>query len=341
MTANKTLSASGRKPRILTGDRPTGPLHLGHFVGTLQNRVKLQDSYDCFFIIADLHTLTTAYGKDKTSTLNDRARGLVLDYLSVDINPDKSVIYQQSHVPEVTYLSLIFSNLISVPRAQRVPTLKEVMHDLKIQKPSLGLLNYPVLQSADILMVKANLVPVGKDQESHVEVTREIAETFNKTYGKIFPIPTALIGDVPTLVGTDGQNKMSKSIGNCIYLSDDSVAVKQKVMSMYTDPKRIRATDPGRVEGNPVFIYHDAFNDNKAEVADLKDRYRKGKVGDVEVKQKLVLAINKFLDPIRDRRRQYEKNTKLLDEIIAFGSKTAQAEAQKTLSQVLSAMGML
>jgi tryptophanyl-tRNA synthetase len=328
------------KARILTGDRPTGPLHLGHFVGTLQNRVKLQDTYDCFFIIADLHTLTTAYSKDKTSTLNDRARGLVLDYLSVGIDPAKSVIYQQSRVPEVTYLSLIFSNLISVPRAQRVPTLKEVMHDLKIQKPSLGLLNYPVLQSADILMVKANLVPVGKDQESHVEVTREIAKTFNKTYDKVFPIPKALIGDVPTLIGTDGQAKMSKSIGNCIYLSDDSDQVTKKVMSMYTDPKRLRATDPGTVEANPVFIYHDAFNDNKAEVTDLKDRYRTGKVGDVEVKQKLALAINKFLSPIRARRAKYEKNTKLLDEIIATGSKTAQIEARKTLSQVLSAMGL-
>jgi len=339
MTTN-TLSAPGGKPRILTGDRPTGPLHLGHFVGTLQNRVKLQDAYDCFFIIADLHTLTTAISKNKTSTLNDRARGLVLDYLSVGIDPDKSVIYQQSHIPEVTYLSLIFSNLISVPRAQRVPTLKEVMHDLHIQKPSLGLLTYPVLQAADILMVKANLVPVGKDQESHIEVTREIAKTFNKTYGEVFPVPKALIGDVPSLIGTDGQAKMSKSVGNCIYLSDDTATVKQKVMSMYTDPKRIRATDPGTVDGNPVFIYHDAFNSNLAEISDLKDRYRAGQVGDVEVKQKLALAINKFLNPIRDRRRQYEKNTKLLDEIIASGSKTARTEAQKTLSQVLSAMGL-
>lgn len=251
------------KKRILTGDRPTGPLHLGHYVGTLKNRVRLQDEYDCFFIMADLHTLTTAFTRDKTSTINERVRGLVLDYLSVGIDPEKSVIYQQSRVPEVAYLSLIFSNLVTVPRAQRVPTLKDVMHDLQIEQPSMGLLNYPVLQAADILMVKANLVPVGRDQESHVEVSREVARDFNRLYGEVFPEPKALIGEVGTLVGTDGQAKMSKSIGNCIYLSDDGETVNKKVKGMYTDPSRIRPTDPGHIKGNPVFIYHDAFNDNK------------------------------------------------------------------------------
>lgn len=328
------------KPRILTGDRPTGPLHLGHYVGTLANRVKLQNDYDCFFIIADLHTLTTNFTKEKTSTLNDRARGLVLDYLSVGIDPQKSVIYQQSRVPEVTYLLTIFSNLVTVPRAQRVPTLKEVIHDLHIEKPSLGLLNYPVLQAADILMVKSNLVPVGKDQVSHIEVTREIATDFNRIYGEIFPIPEALVGDVGTLVGTDGACKMSKSVGNCIYLSDDEATVNQKVKNMYTDPNRIKATDPGKIEGNPVFVYHDAFNPNIEEVKDLKDRYQKGQVGDVEVKTKLALALNRFLDPIRERRAKYEGKTELLDQIIEEGSKTARLEAQKTLSEVLEAMGL-
>lgn len=328
------------KKRILTGDRPTGPLHLGHYVGTLANRVRLQDEYDCYFIMADLHTLTTNFSKEKTSTLNDRVKGLVLDYLSVGIDPEKCVIYQQSRVPAVTYLATIFSNLVTVPRAQRVPTLKDVMHDLHIEQPSLGLLNYPVLQAADILMVKANLVPVGKDQQSHVEVTREVARDFNKTYDDIFPIPEALIGDVPTLVGIDGQAKMSKSIGNCIYLSDDQDTVNKKVKGMYTDPTRLRPTDPGHVEGNPVFIYHDAFNDNLEEVADLKARYLKGEVGDVEVKTKLALAINKFLAPIRERRAKYEGNTKLIDEIINVGSLKAASEAQKTLDEVLEAMGI-
>jgi tryptophanyl-tRNA synthetase len=328
------------KKRILTGDRPSGPLHLGHYVGTLQNRVKLQDQYDCFFIIADLHTLTTDYSFEKTSTLNDRVRGLVLDYLSVGIDPAKSVIYQQSRVPEVTYLSTIFSNLITVPRAQRVPTLKDVIRDLHLKQPSLGLLNYPVLQAADILMVKADLVPVGRDQESHVEVSREIARDFNKLYKEIFPIPKALIGNVGTLVGTDGQAKMSKSIGNCIYLSDPEEVVTQKVMAMYTDPTRIRSTDPGHVEGNPVFIYHDAFNDNQDEVADLKTRYTKGTVGDVEVKQKLSLALNRFLAPIRTKRAQFEGKTDLINHIIEEGSQKARLEAQNTLEEVLSVMGI-
>lgn len=329
-----------QKPRILTGDRPTGPLHLGHYIGTLKNRVKLQDEYDCFFIMADLHTLTTDFSKEKTSTINDRARGLVLDYLSVGIDPKKSVIYQQSKVPQVTYLTSIFTNLITISRAQRVPSLKEVIHDLQLKQPSLGLLNYPVLMAADILMVKGNLVPVGRDQESHIEVTREIAKTFNKTYGNVFPVPKALIGEGGTLIGTDGQAKMSKSIGNCIYLSDDNETVIKKVKGMYTDPNRVKATDPGKVEGNPVFIYHDAFNENKSEVQDLKDRYLKGQVGDVEVKDKLAKAINKFLDPIRAKRAEFEGKTDLINDIIEQGSKKAALEAQKTLDDVLSAMGI-
>lgn len=328
------------KPRILTGDRPTGPLHLGHYIGTLKNRVRLQDEYDCFFIMADLHTLTTNFSKEHTSTIRDRVRGLVLDYLSVGIDPAKCVIYQQSKVPQVTYLASLFTNLITVPRALRVPTLKDIMHDLKIEQPSLGLLNYPVLQAADILMVKANLVPVGKDQESHVEVTREIARDFNKNYGEVFPIPKALIGDGGTLIGTDGQAKMSKSIGNCIYLSDDEETVNKKVKGMYTDPTRLKPTDPGHVEGNPVFIYHDAFNDNKAEVDDLKKRYLAGQVGDVEVKTKLALALNKFLTPIRERRAQFEGKFDLIDGIIEEGSKKAAIEAQKTLDEALSVMGI-
>jgi len=328
------------KPRILTGDRPTGKLHLGHFVGTLKNRVRLQDEYDCFFIMADLHTLTTDFAKERTSTLEARVEDLVLDYLSVGIDPNKAVIYQQSKVLEVAYLALIFGNLVTVPRAQRVPTLKDVMRDLHIEQPSMGLLNYPILQAADILMVKANLVPVGKDQQSHVEVTREVARDFNRIYVETFPIPEAMIGEVGTLVGTDGQAKMSKSIGNCIYLSDDEETVKQKVKGMYTDPSRVRATDPGKVEGNPVFIYHRAFNDNVEEVEDLEQRYRKGGVGDVEVKEKLTIAINKVLSPIRDRRKLYEEKKTEIREIIEEGSKKARQEAQKTLAEVLAAMGI-
>lgn len=329
------------KKRILTGDRPTGKLHLGHYVGTLANRVKLQAEYDCFFIVADLHTLTTAPTKEEISRVRKNIKEMVLDYLAVGIDPKKSVIYQQSLVPEVTYLSLLFSMLISVPRCQRVPTLKEVMHDLHISQPSLGLLTYPVLQAADILMVKADLVPVGKDQASHIEVTREIARRFNETYGRVFPEPKTLIGEVPTLPGTDGKMKMSKSVGNCIYLSDDQPTVNQKVMTMYTDPTRVHPTDPGHVESNPVFIYHEAFNSDKAEVEDLKTRYKAGKVGDVEVKEKLAGALNNFLMPIRERREKFAKKKGLVEEIINQGSKIAQAEAQKTLLEVKRAMGLV
>jgi len=328
------------KKRILTGDRPTGKLHLGHYVGSLKNRVRLQDEYECFFIIADYHTLTTAPGKDKIAQLSQNVRDLVLDYLAVGIDPQESVIYLQSQVPEVAELCLLFSMLVTVPRCQRVPTLKEVMRDLKIKQPSLGLLTYPVLQAADILMVRADLVPVGKDQESHIELTREIARKFNQFYDEVFPVPKALIGEVPTLVGTDGQAKMSKSLRNCIYLSEPPEAVREKVMGMYTDPKRIHPTDPGTVEGNPVFQYHDAFNENKAEVAGLKKRYREGTVGDVEVKEKLVAALNRFLDPIRQRRAEFEKDPGLVRRIIEEGSQKVRVEARETLQLAKEAMGL-
>jgi tryptophanyl-tRNA synthetase len=330
-----------KKKRILTGDRPTGRLHLGHYVGTLANRVKLQDKHQCFFIVADLHMLTTRVEKKKIAEVEGNVRELVLDYLSVGIDPKKSIIYRQSRVPEVAYLSLLFSMLVSVPRCQRVPTLKDVIRDLKITNPSLGLLTYPVLQAADILMVKGDLVPVGKDQESHVELTREIAKRFNQLYGRVFPIPEVLIGKVPSLPGTDGQAKMSKSIGNCIYLSDSPKEVEKKVRGMYTDPTRIHTTDPGHIEGNPVFTYHEAFNANKKEIDDLKQRYRKGKVGDIEVKEKLARALNRFLDPFRERRKRYEKQKGLVGKIIKEGTRAARDEAQKTLKEARQAMGLI
>lgn len=326
--------------RILTGDRPTGKLHLGHYVGTLANRVKLQHDYEMFLIIADLHMLTTRLEKEKLAELKTNIRELVLGYLSVGIDPDKVVIYQQSQIPEVTELFTIFSMLISVPRLQRVPTLKEVMTDLHIETSSLGLLSYPVLQAADIMMVRAHLVPVGKDQASHLEVTREIGEKFNSLYGNTLPIPETLIGEVPTLPGIDGKAKMSKSLDNAIYLSDSEEEVRNKVKKMYTDPKRIHADDPGTVEGNPVFIYHDAFNSDKEEVANLKKKYAEGKVSDVEVKEKLADALNKFLDPIREKRKEYEKDPGLVEKIISEGTKKAREEASETLYEVKKAMGL-
>ena len=327
------------KKRVLTGDRPTGRLHLGHYVGSLENRVRLQDKYDCFFLVADLHMLTTQYEPQDLKETAENVRGLVLDYLAVGIDPEKSVIYLQSLVPEVTELFILFSMLITVPRLQRVPTLKDVMRDLEIETASLGLLSYPVLQAADILMVRANVVPVGKDQASHLEVTREIARRFNGLYKSVFPIPQTLVGDVPLLPGTDGKTKMSKSLGNAIYLSDDPQTVEARVMSMFTDPTRIHATDPGHVEGNPVFAYHDAFNPSKGEVEELKTLYRQGRVGDVEVKRRLSRALNQFLEPIRQRRAEYAKRKGLVEGVLEGGSRKAREEAQKTLDLVKDAMG--
>ncbi|MEN9935177.1 MAG: hypothetical protein RLZZ387_1756 [Chloroflexota bacterium] len=329
------------KKRILTGDRPTGRMHLGHYVGTLQNRVKLQDEYECFFLVADLHMLTTRTELERLRHTGENIRSVVLDNLSVGIDPNKSTYFLQSIVPAIPEIALIFGMLTTVPRLQRVPTLKEVMQDLEIEQPSLGLLGYPVLQAADILCVRANLVPVGKDQASHLEVTREVARRFNNLYdAEVLPEPDTLIGDVPTLVGTDGQAKMSKSLDNAIYLSDDAKTVEAKVRTMYTDPNRVRADIPGKVEGNPVFIYHDAFNPNVEEVNDLKDRYRLGKVGDVEVKRKLAAAINAFLDPIRERRAELERNPRIVEEVLVAGSERAQREAQATLDAMREAMGL-
>ena len=328
------------KKRILTGDRPTGRMHLGHYVGTLANRVRLQDTYDCFFLVADLHMLTTRTELERLRHTGENIRAVVLDNLSVGIDPNRSTYLLQSLVPQIAELQLIFSMLVTVPRLQRVLTLKEVMQDLEIEQPSMGLLSYPVLQAADILCVRANLVPVGKDQASHLEVTREIARRFNGLYGDTLPEPDTLIGEVPTLVGIDGQAKMSKSLDNAIYLSDDAKTVEQKVRGMFTDPNRIRADIPGRVEGNPVFIYHDAFNPNVEEVNDLKDRYRLGKVGDVEVKKKLTVALNNFLDPIRERRAELERNPHIVEDVLTAGSARARQEADETLRMVKEAMGL-
>jgi tryptophanyl-tRNA synthetase len=328
------------RKRILTGDRPTGKLHLGHYVGSLKNRVRLQDEYECFFIIADLHTLTTKPEKESIEGLADNVRSAALDYLSCGIDPAKSVIYLQSAVPEVCELAILFDNLITVPRLSRVPSLKEMAQGAGIEEMPFGLLGYPVLQAADILMPRAHLVPVGKDNVAHVEVTREIARRFNFLYGETFPVPEVLVSEVGSLVGTDGAAKMSKSLGNAIYLSDDAKTVAKKVMGMYTDPKRVSADVPGTVEGNPVFDYHDAFNLNKAEVEDLKARYRAGKVGDVEVKEKLIVSLNAFLDPIRERRARYESQSGLADEVVYDGTMKMREEGRATLSLALKAMGL-
>lgn len=330
-----------KKGRILTGDRPTGKMHLGHYVGSLANRVRLQSTYDCFFIVADLHTLTTKPEREHIANLGQNIHDCVLDYLSVGIDPEQATIFLQSGVPETYELNLIFENLVSVARMERIPSLKDMARAANMEDSMpFGLLGYPILQAADILLPRGNLVPVGKDNESHVEVTREIARRFNNLYGDVFPVPDVLVGDVPSLVGIDGQAKMSKSLNNAIFLSDSAEEVTQKVRGMFTDPNRVRADIPGRVEGNPVFIYHDAFNPNVEEINDLKERYLLGKVGDVEVKKKLTIAINNFLEPIRERRAQYQSKPGLVEDVLVAGTERARAEAQKTMAAVREAMGL-
>ncbi|MCO6452675.1 MAG: tryptophan--tRNA ligase [Caldilineales bacterium] len=328
------------RKRILTGDRPTGRLHLGHYVGSLKARAQLQHEYETFLIIADLHMLTTKNERSDIDQIDENARQMVLDYFACGIDPELVTIYLQSAIHEVYELNTLFQNLVTVPRLERLPSLKDMARAADKDEMPYGLLGYPILQAADILTPRAHLVPVGKDNLAHVEITREIARRFNYLYGDVFPVPDALVPEIGTLVGTDGQAKMSKSLGNAILISDDAKTVRKKVFSMYTDPNRISADIPGTVEGNPVFIYHDAFNPNLAEVADLKERYEQGRVGDVEVKEKLTIALNNFLDPLRERRAMYEADTGFVDEVIYNGTLRTQEEARATLFAAKKAMGL-
>ena len=327
------------RPILVTGDRPTGRLHLGHLVGSLYNRIAFQDEYDCFFLVADLHMLTTHY--DKVKEVERNTLEMVMDWLSVGMDPNKSTFYIQSQVPYITELYAVLAMICGVPRAERIPTLKEKIQDMGVgENYSVGLLGYPVLMAADILMFKATKVPVGEDQLSHVELTRELARRFNFLYGEFFEEPEPVISETSRLVGTDGDRKMSKSLDNCIYLSDDEKQVNKRVMSMFTDPNRIRADIPGKVEGNPVFIYHDAFNTNIPEIDDLKDRYRTGNVGDVEVKKKLAAAINELLEPFRAKRAEYEKRPEEVRDILREGTNRAREVAHENMDQIISAMGL-
>lgn len=328
-----------QKKRILTGDRPTGQLHLGHYIGSLRHRLSMQYEYECFFLVADLHMLTTRPDPKSISEIASNARNIVMDSLAVGIDPDAVTFYLQSAIPEISEIALLLSSLVTVERLQQLPTIKTMAQDANLDQVPYNLLGYPVLQAADILMPRGDLVPVGQDNESHVEITRQIARRFNSAYDEVFPIPEAhIVGG--TLVGTDGNAKMSKSLDNAIFLSDSAQQVDRRVMGMYTDPKRISADVPGTVEGNPVFSYHDFFNPNGEEVADLKARYRAGKVGDVEVKQKLAKALNGFLEPLRERRAKYEKQPGFVDYLLERGTRKAREEARETLFAMKKAMGL-
>jgi tryptophanyl-tRNA synthetase len=323
--------------RILTGDRPTGPLHLGHYVGSLQNRVRLQDEYDTYVLIADIQALTDNFEHPENLAAN--VFEVALDYLAVGLDPEKVKIVVQSMVPELSELTTYFMNLVTVATLERNPTVKEEIKQRNfVRGVPVGFWSYPISQAADITIFKADLVPVGEDQLPMIEQAREIVRRFNRLYAKVLVEPKAMLGSVARLPGTDGGAKMSKSLGNCIYLGDPPDMVRRRVMSMFTDPTRIHPTDPGHIEGNPVFTYHDVFNPNKAEVDDLKERYRKGTVGDVEVKQRLYDALINFLAPIRERRMQYAANPKRVYEIIIEGTRKGRTLAQATMDEVRTAM---
>ncbi len=325
--------------RMLSGDRPTGRLHLGHYAGSLANRVRLHRSYQSFFIIADLHMLTTKNTRADIAATAGLARDMVLDSLAAGLDPQHSVFYLQSAIPEVAEVSLLLQSLITVPRLERVPSLKEMARDAGADEMAYALLGYPVLQAADILGIGADVVPVGRDNAPHVEIAREVARRFNHLYGPTLTVPELIPGGTPSLVGTDGQGKMSKSAGNVIYLSDPPEQVRRKVARMYADPGRVRADVPGTVQGNPVFVYHDEFNDDRAEVAGLKQRYRAGAVGDAEVKERLAAAINRFLDPMRERRARFEASSGLAEELIVTGTEQARRQVQQTVAGMRRAMG--
>ncbi len=314
--------------RVVSGMRPTGRLHLGHLVGALGNWVPLQAQYDCFYFVADWHALTSDFAD--TSQLTSYAYDNVADWIGAGLDPEKSTFFVQSLVPEHAELYLLLSMVVPVPWLERVPTYKEQQENLKDKDlSSIGFLGYPLLQTADVAMYDARFVPVGEDQVAHLELAREVVRRFNKFFGDVLVEPQPLLTTFGRLPGLDGDKKMSKSLGNTIHLSDIADDVKKKVMRMYTDPKRVRADIPGTVEGNPVFIYHDAFNPNTAEVDDLKARYRAGKVGDVEVKTKLADALNAHLDPIRERRAAVLAKPDRLKEILFEGSTRARARRRR------------
>lgn len=327
---------SAKKGRILTGHRPTGPRHIGHLVGTLENWRKLQDTHECYFLIADLHVLTTDY--EHPDRVSQNVLEVLADWIASGIDPERSAIVLQSAIPAHAQLTLLFNMLVTVARLSRVPTYKEQTQALDLT-PSAGLLTYPVLQAADILLYKADTVPVGEDQLPHIELTREIARRFNQLYGETFSEPEGLLSSTPRLPGVDNRT-MHASYGNAIHLKDTPEETTRKVMNMYTDPTRIHATDPGHVEGNPVFEYHDVFNRDREQVDEFKERYRAGKIGDVEVKRRLAEALNEYLAPIREKRAELIARPDDLRDILRQGTECARPIAEATYEEAARKMGL-
>lgn len=346
------------RPRLLTGDTPTGKLHLGHWVGSLENRVALQDAYDCYFLIANTHAFSTK--ADKPNEIRQSVLDITLDYLSAGIDPKKSCIFLESDIPAIFELATYFSMLIGYSRLMRNPTIKDEIRDKQLgDQYSMGFLLYPILQVADILAFQAEVVPVGEDQAPHLELAHYVARQFNQLYcgvdphlpdekqlevGGLFPVFKMLLGRSKRLVGLGGPNnqgqllKMSKSLNNAILLSDDADTVKQKIMGMYTDPNRLKATDPGEVDNNPLWIFHDTFNQDKNWVEETKILYRQGQIGDVACKKQLIDVINALLDPMRVRRKEFEGHEDYLLSVLKNGSEKANVIANATLRKVKEAL---
>ena len=331
------------KKIILTGDRPTGKLHIGHYIGSLKNRVTLQESglYESFIMIADQQALTdNARNPEK---IRNSLREVALDYLAVGIDPSKSNIFIQSQIPELNELTMHYLNLVTLSRLERNPTVKQEIKQKNFENSiPAGFLVYPVSQAADITAFKADTVPVGEDQLPMIEQTREIVRSFNSIYGDVLVEPEAVLpsSNAGRLPGTDGKAKMSKSIGNCIYLSDDADTIKKKVMSMYTDPNHIRVEDPGQIEGNTVFTYLDVFATDKNAVEEMKEHYKRGGLGDVKVKRYLNEILQAELEPIRNRRIEFEKDIDAVYKILKDGSNKAREVAANTLREVREAIGI-
>ncbi|MGD8190876.1 tryptophan--tRNA ligase [Brevibacillus ginsengisoli] len=329
MTANQN-------ERVLTGDRTTGKLHLGHYVGSLQNRVKLQDEYETFVLLADVQALTTHF--ERPQLIQDHVRQITLDYLSAGIDPDKATIFIQSMIPEIAELTIFFSMFVTVNSLRHNPTIKSEAAERGYTQMNYGFLGYPVSQAADIAFCKATLVPVGEDQIPHIEQTRRIVRRFNELYKPILLEPKALVGSVPRLVGLDGKSKMSKSLGNSIELDATEQEVTEKMMKAVTDPARIRKNDPGHPEVCAVYSYHQAFNAEQS--SDIYQACTAGQIGCVECKRRAASSLNNLLDPMRERRQAYLANPNRIDEILQAGTMKAQAVAKETISEVRDAIGI-
>lgn len=323
---------------ILTGDRPTGPLHLGHYLGSLKQRVELQDVYKQYVMIADTQALTDYF--DRPEMVRKNVLEVCLDYLAVGIDPHKTTIFIQSMIPEIAELTIYYLNLVSVARLLRNPTVKaEIAQKGFEERLPAGFLIYPVSQAADITIVKGTIVPVGEDQLPHIEQTNEIINAFNRMYNQeVFGHVTGRISKVPRLPGIDGKAKMSKSLGNAIYLSDSADTIKEKVMKMYTDPDHIHVNDPGKVEGNVVFSYLDIFDPDVEAIAELKAHYRRGGLGDVVLKRRLIDVLNNLIAPMRERRQEYAKDPEGIMNVALEGSAKVREVAAKTMDEVRRVM---